>query len=215
MFLPGPGAHHGRMVDSPRDASAAPEHTCLAPRAGIPPRTYRGLPHTQLDQQPDARIRAQLGRRFGPFADAEEHPSAISVPGARALCVCPGVPTGPPEAFLTGREFAHLHPLPDSSLHMALPEPLATHVIEAGWGERHPLAPSGEIPDTTLMIYAPRDEHELDLVLRLVLDSYGFATRRESTRQFQDSPGRLSVPGTASRPDPTTTSSSSNSPVST
>jgi Family of unknown function (DUF5519) len=166
-------------VSRRRKASGASVAEGLPTRAGPPPRTYRGLPHTQLDQQPDALIRAQLGRRFGPFADAEEHPSAVSVPGARALCVRPGLATGPPEAFLVGREFAHLHPLPDSSLHLALPLPLATQVVDLRWGELHPLAESGEIPDTTLMIYAPRNEDELDIVLRLVLDSYRFATRSD------------------------------------
>jgi hypothetical protein len=40
----------------------------------------------------------------------EELPSAISVPGARALWQQENVPAGPQEAFMIGREFAHMMP---------------------------------------------------------------------------------------------------------
>jgi phospholipase/carboxylesterase len=147
----------------------------LRRRAGAPPRTYAGPPHTQLDQQPDARIRAQLGRRFGGFPGALEQRSGIRVvPGARALCLSSDVEAGPPDAFLSGREFAHLHALPDSSLHMVLPEPLATAAIEAGWGELHPRA-GARVPATTVLVYAPRGPEEIDVVLGLVRRSYEFA----------------------------------------
>jgi hypothetical protein len=147
----------------------------LPKRAGPPPRTYQGPPHTQLDQQPDARIRAQFGRRFGGFDGVDEQATGVRVaPGARALCLSPDVEAGPPEAFITGREFAHLHALPDSSLHVVLPEPLATAAVEAGWGELHPLA-GAAVPPHTLLVYAPRDPDEIDIVLSLVERSYEFA----------------------------------------
>lgn len=147
----------------------------LPRRAGPRPRTYQGQPHTQLDQQPDARIRAQLGRRFGGFDGVDEQATGVRVvPGARALCLAPDVGAGPPEAFITGREFAHLHALPDSSLHVVLPESLATEAVETGWGEFHPLAGT-EVPATTLLVFAPRDPDEIDVVLGLVRQSYEFA----------------------------------------
>lgn len=40
--------------------------------------------------------------------------------------------------------------------------------IEAGWAEPHPIARLGLIPDTIVMLYAPRDENELDVVAGLV-----------------------------------------------
>ena len=156
----------------------------LPRRAGPPPRTYHGPPHTQLDQQPDARIRARFGRRFGGLPGVDEQATGVrAVPGARALCLAADVPAGPAEAFITGREFAHLHALPDSSLHMVLPEPLATAAIEAGWGELHPLAGTA-VPATTLLVYAPRDPDEIDVILGLVERSYEFAcgTYERSTR---------------------------------
>ena len=147
----------------------------LSRRAGPPPRTYGGPPHMQLDQQPDARTRAQFGRRFGVLPGVEELPTEIRfVPGARALCLSTDMSAGRPEAFIAGREFAHLHALPDSSLHMVLPESLATEAVEAGWGELHPLAGTA-VPATTLLVYAPRDPDEIDVVLGLLEQSYEFA----------------------------------------
>ena len=46
--------------------------------------------------------------------------SMVSVPGARAFVL--GEAAGrPPEAFMVGGEFAHLHPDYDGSLHLILP----------------------------------------------------------------------------------------------
>src|ERR671927_734261 len=94
----------------------------LPTRAGDRPRTTPTNPHTQLDQQPaDLRWVEELARRIFALPGVVEEPSRISVPGARALVLVPDVAAGPPEAFLIGREFAHLHPAPDHSLHAMLP----------------------------------------------------------------------------------------------
>jgi hypothetical protein len=148
----------------------------LPHRAGPAPRTTPTNPHTQLDQQPaDAALVEELARRIFALTGVVEEPSRISVPGARALTLAPGEPTGPPEAFLIGREFAHLHPAPDHSLHAMLPAGLVTEAVGAGWAEPHPVARMGLIPPTAVMIYAPRDEAELDVVEQLVRASHAFA----------------------------------------
>ena len=104
-----------------------------------------------------------------------EEPSRVSVPGARALILAQDDAGGPPEAFLVGREFAHLHPAPDYSLHAMLPPEVVEEAIEAGWAEHHPVARLGLIPATAVMLYAPRNHAELDVVEQLVRASYGFA----------------------------------------
>ncbi len=76
---------------------------------------------------------------------------------------------------MVGREFAHLHPLPDLSLHAMLPPPLAEEAVESEWAEPHPMARLGLIPPGAVMLYAPRDDKELDVVERLVGASYDFA----------------------------------------
>ena len=104
-----------------------------------------------------------------------ERPSMISVPGARALCLDEAHATGPVTAFLIGREFAHVHPLPDGSMHLALPAGSAREVVEKGWGEPHPIARLGLIPAGVIMLYAPRDERDLEIVMNVVAESYRFA----------------------------------------
>jgi hypothetical protein len=145
-------------------------------RTGERPRTTDANPHSQLDQQPtDPRLPEELARRVFALPGVVERPSGISVPGARALTLAPGEPVGPPEAFLIEREFAHLHPPPDHSLHAMLAPAIVDAVIDAGWAEPHPAARSGLIPATAVMIYAPRDEAELDVVECLVRSSHAFA----------------------------------------
>ena len=104
-----------------------------------------------------------------------EQESLISVPGARALWLAEGA-DGPPEAFMIGSEFAHLHPVSsDQSLHMMLPPELAEEAIEAGWAEQHPVARRGLIPANAVMVYAPRDDWERGVVEELVSASHAFA----------------------------------------
>jgi luciferase-like monooxygenase len=148
----------------------------LPTRAGDRPRTTPTNPHTQLDQQPtDLRWIEELARRVFELPGVVEEPSRISVPGARALVLGPDEPTGPPEAFFVNREFAHLHPAPDHSLHAMLPAETVTEAVGAGWAEVHPVALLGLIPPTAAMLYAPRDAAELDVIERLVRASHAFA----------------------------------------
>ena len=76
---------------------------------------------------------------------------------------------------MIGREFAHIHPMPDGSLHAALPPEVAREALEKGWAEQHPVARLGYIPENVVMIYAPRDEPELEVVLKLVEESRRYA----------------------------------------
>jgi len=153
-----------------------PGAAALPVRVGARPRTTPTNPHTQLDQQPtDTRVIEELARRAFALPGVVEEPSRISVPGARALVLAPGEPVGPPDAFLIDREFAHLHSAPDHSLHAMLPTEVAAAAVAAGWAEPHPVALRGLIPPTAMMLYAPRDAAELDVVERLLRASHAFA----------------------------------------
>jgi hypothetical protein len=148
----------------------------LPRRAGPRPQTTPTNPHTQLDQQPtDASLAEELARRVFALPGVTEEPSRISVPGARALMLDVDQPTGPPEAFLIEREFAHLHPPPDHSAHAMLPPGVVSAAVEAGWAEPHPVARMGLIPATAGMLYAPRDEEELSVIESLIATSHSFA----------------------------------------
>jgi len=148
----------------------------LARREGPRPRTTPTNPHTQLDQNPGPSIVEELARRMFALPDVEERPSAISVPGARAMWLSEGAPAGPREGFMIGREFAHIHPMPDGSLHAALPPEVAEEAVEKGWAEQHPVARMGFIPENVVMIYAPRDQQELEIVVGLLEESRRYAT---------------------------------------
>lgn len=52
---------------------------------------------------------------------------------------------------------------------------IGREAIEAGWAETHPVARMGLIPPTAVMLYAPRDEAELDVIEALVQASHAFA----------------------------------------
>ena len=147
----------------------------LPKRSGSRPRTTPTNPHTQLEQNPEREVVEELARRVFSLPGVEERPSAISVPGARALWLRENVPAGPPEAFMIGREFAHIHPMPDGSLHAALPPQVAQEVVEKGWAEQHPAARMGYIPQNVVMIYAPRDVQEIEVVAGLVVEAYRYA----------------------------------------
>jgi hypothetical protein len=152
------------------------EQLDLPRRAGSRPRTSTEIPHSQLDQQPgDSRHVDAILAEARTWPAVQEQPSRISVEGARALVLDAGLAAGPTEAYLLGREFCHVHAHGDFSLHATVPLPLAAAAEQAGWAEPHFLVRTGQAPATVVMIYAPRDDHERDVVLRLVRASYEFA----------------------------------------
>ena len=155
------------------------DHQGLTSRAGTRPRTTSTIPHAQLDQQPaDERLLEAILAEAVTWPGVVQADSGISVDGARALELEPAAAVGPPEAFMVGREFCHVHAGGDLSLHATLPVPLADQAIGAGWAERHFLALAGKAPATVVLLYAPRDDQERDVVLRLVRASYCFARGR-------------------------------------
>ncbi|MEM7292762.1 MAG: luciferase family protein [Pseudomonadota bacterium] len=106
----------------------------------------------------------------------DNQPSAISVPGARALVLHDCVECNQ-KAFMVGREFAHIHPYPDNgSMHVMLPAENAAEVTENGWGEDHYLVTAGQWAPGLVMVFSPRNEVELEAVKTIVKRSYDFAT---------------------------------------
>ena len=93
----------------------------LPPRAGDKPKTTSTNPHQQQSQNPTTEVYELLMSKAFEFPHVERRPSAISVPGAQALWLSEEVAGASPEAFLIGREFAHVHPPYDGSMHMMLP----------------------------------------------------------------------------------------------
>ncbi|KJK68132.1 specific transcription factor domain protein [Aspergillus parasiticus SU-1] len=75
------------------------------------------------------------------------------------------LPTCNPEAVAVGYEIAHAHPA-DNSLHVLLSPADARTVIEAAWGQR--FAVPSMVPPGWIMLYAPRNSEEVELVSQIV-----------------------------------------------
>lgn len=149
-------------------------------RRGPRPATTPTNPHVQLDQNAPAALQEQLFARVRDLPHVIIGPSLISVPGARGFHIADDVVL-PPDATVIGREIGHLHPPDDGSLHLTLPQDLVEPVVDAGWAELHPVARAGLIPPTTVMVYGPRDDDELEVVWRCVQAAHHHATAGPST----------------------------------
>jgi phospholipase/carboxylesterase len=153
----------------------------LPKRIGDPPRTNPAMPHTQESENAPSPLQEALFERIAGLPGVVVGPSHVSVPGARAFRLDTAHAGGSSDDFMVGTEFAHLHPSYDGSLHVKLPEAMARQVIELGWGEFHPMVLQGAIPPTTLMVFGPRDEAELETVFAIVRASYDEATGATKT----------------------------------
>ena len=152
----------------------------LPVRQGDRPSTTNTNPHTQLNQQPeDLSFIGELMDWAFALSHIEKRPSAISVPGAIAMCMEQGHTCIGCNAFMIGTEFAHFHPHPDYSLHLGLPQNEAETMIEQGWGEWHPMIKRGILPPNIVMLYAPRNQEELEVTKVILGRSYEFAKRKE------------------------------------
>lgn len=143
-------------------------------RAGPRPRTTPTNPHTQLDQLAPRPLQEKVFALASGLAGVKVGPSHVSVPGARAFhlpqCAHPAK-----AGFMVEREFAHLHPPSDGSLHMSLPPAIVQAVVDNGWAEYHPLAGKHGLPTNIVMVYGPRDDAELAIVGALLRASHAYA----------------------------------------
>ena len=65
-------------------------------------------------------------------------------------------------AFITPREFARVL-LGAPTIYLALPLVCAHWAIVRGWAEPHYLCSHGLMPAGALVVYTPRDQHELSI----------------------------------------------------
>ena len=138
-------------------------------------RVREGRAHAQLSDTAPLVLQEELVRRAQVLPGVALERSLVSVPGARAFMLDEALARGPEAAFQREREFAHIHPVYDGSLHVTLPPPLAADVEAAGWGEPHPTSGS-------MMIYGPRDADELEVVWALLRASYDYACGPEPAK---------------------------------
>lgn len=148
----------------------------LSLRRGERPRTTDTNPHRQLTQNAPAELQELLWSRMAELPCVATGGSLVSVPGARAIAICRDCSAGPSSAFMEEREFAHIHPAHDGSLHVTLPDDIRAEALDKGWAEPHPLADRGIVPASVVMLYGPRDAQEAEIVWALVRVSHRFAS---------------------------------------
>ncbi len=140
----------------------------LTPRQGPAPRVFGPAPHGQGSQISPIMLQEELWGRMRALPYVYMAPTLVSVPHARSLFIPEGIGTGPAEAFQRGREWAHIHPHHDGSLHLTLPKEAEEDVIAAGWGVHHPV-------QAVVLVYGPRTAEELETVWEIIQFSYRYA----------------------------------------
>jgi phospholipase/carboxylesterase len=132
------------------------------------PTGERPEPHQQLTQNAPPEMQEALFLLGRSLPGVTTGRSLVSLPGTRAFFLDPTLANGPDVAFQAGTEFAHIHAPFDGSLHVTLPDEVAREAIARGWGEKHSL-------QHALLIYGPRNEHELAVAWQLLRVSHIFA----------------------------------------
>ena len=146
----------------------------LPERSGPRPQTSGTVPHVQIGVEPVLAVTDELFRRAFTLPGVEDRPTIVSLPGARGMWLSDDIPLAHPEAIVSGREFAHIHP--DGSLHAPLPYERALEVAENGWGERHPWADERDGWDGLVMLFTPQSMAELEIIFQLIVESYNHVT---------------------------------------
>lgn len=172
------------VIESLAESSAVPTSistiisdpvvSALPERSGPRIQTTGTVPHVQIEVEPVPAVNDELFRRAFALPGVENRPTVVSLPGARGMWLIDEMALAHPEAIVSDREFAHIHP--DGSLHAPLPYERALEVAEKGWGERHPWADEREGWDGFVMLFTPQSMAELDIVFQLIVESYNHVT---------------------------------------
>ncbi|KAH7328668.1 hypothetical protein B0I35DRAFT_23881 [Stachybotrys elegans] len=155
-------------------------------RAGPRPRVVGIAPQRQIDQNGSEACFQALSRALRDLADA--NPDKLSV--GRSFIEKHGLALfgrHPLQTRWQG-EIAHIHDS-DYAMHMALHPQDIEHILEKRWGQRHPLAwewGSWKMPVSSraVMIYASRDEHELQVVAKIVEAAIWYTTGQDVELSF-------------------------------
>lgn len=176
----GGGAHSGAVNDvlgearcparPPNDSRLMDMATPIAlpQRPGPAPEVVGPAPHAQRSQIPPVMLQEELWSRMRALPYTYMAPTLVSVTHARALHLPENVGSAPPNRFQGGREFTHLHPHHDGSLHLSLPNWARDAATRSGWGVPHPV-------QNSFLVFGPRDRVELEVVWHLVQVSYLWA----------------------------------------
>ncbi|EUC43573.1 hypothetical protein COCMIDRAFT_38510 [Bipolaris oryzae ATCC 44560] len=139
------------------------------PRPGL---TRWTLPQRQVPENITAGASAALHNLMQEFASTapyneyiDTRPSKTEGGTGPAIYVKEGVKTINPVAHKIFYEVAHVHPA-ENSLHVYVSPQDAKLVMKRGWGQRFPV--TWIAPPSWIMVYAPRNEDEVEIVREIV-----------------------------------------------
>jgi hypothetical protein len=143
-------------------------------RRGERPQVSSDGPQTQLTQRSSPELWGRLIAEVFALPRTVEGHSQVSPPSSRAVFLADKLEESTPETSLApGQrlEPVHLHGVQDTSLHLCLPTERGAELIAARWAELHQYGDFG----TELLVYGPRDDAELAMVLGFVAESLAYA----------------------------------------
>jgi hypothetical protein len=144
------------------------------PRQGPRPATSDQGPHRQLEQNAGAALWGELVARTFALPGVVEGHSQVSPADSRAVFLADqSVERSPETSLAPGKrlEPVHLHGVTDTSVHLVLPPARGARLVELGWAEPHQFGDHG----TEFMVYGPRTEAEVAIVLSIIEESLAFA----------------------------------------
>lgn len=145
-------------------------------RDGARPRVSTEGPQRQLDQQAPPALWGELVSAVFALPGVVEGHSAVSPASSRAVHLTGvTVPAQPRRSLapLDARfEPVHLHGVDDTSLHLVLDPARGAELVDLGWAEPHQYEDWG----TEFLVYGPRDDRELAVVVDIVRESIAWAT---------------------------------------
>jgi hypothetical protein len=144
------------------------------PRPGTRPATSHQGPHSQIDQNAAPALWGELVARTFALPGVIEGHSQVSPAPSRAVFLADRFDERAPETSLApGRrlEPVHLHGVSDTSVHLVLPAARGARLVELGWAEPHRFGGFG----TEFMVYGPRTEDEVAIVVSFIEESLVFA----------------------------------------
>ncbi|TGZ82033.1 hypothetical protein EX30DRAFT_394914 [Ascodesmis nigricans] len=141
----------------------------LPPRRSPRPAVIGIAPHRQIDQRAPKELFTCLSQRI--VFLAVEHPQELRMARSTFEKHCPALFSNRQVNVTKAGEVCHAHGI-DGSLHLTLHPQDVERVLEAGWGERHPLARGGWcqrfVPSGFIMVYAPQTLEDVETVVNIV-----------------------------------------------
>ncbi|RPA81142.1 hypothetical protein BJ508DRAFT_326751 [Ascobolus immersus RN42] len=172
---------------NPREAAPVPDQlrntgylskTRALPKRKVPRPEVVGIaPHRQMNQKASASMFIKLSDEIRGLA--EKYPKRLRMGKSCFEKHCPALFSNRELNKTCNGEICHAHTV-DGSMHLTLHPEDAEKVIQAGFGERHPLARGGWcrrfVPQGFIMIYAPRDDDELEIVMSIIRAAIGWVS---------------------------------------